>query len=222
MGQPSGDYVAARRAKDKVRRGAGGLAGLIWPQRSLITHGEVPGPGALEPNLWAKLQFLSDPVCVRCGTPFEIAVDPGQVCGACLANPPVYDRARAALIYGDVSRDLVLSLKYQGRRDGLFVLGGWMANAGKDLLAGADLIVPVPLHYIRLVRRGFNQSAWLAAELSRQGGVKLSVDALKRVKRTPHPGRPLRRRPAAECPGRIPCPEVPGETGEGSENLAGR
>ena len=132
------------------------------------------------------------------------------------------NRARAALIYGDVSRDLVLSLKYQGRRDGLFVLGGWMANAGKELLADADLIVPVPLHDIRLVRRGFNQSAWLAAELSRQGGVKLSVDALKRVKRTPHPGRPLRRRPAAECPGRIPCPEVPGETGEGSENLAGR
>ena len=97
MGQPSGDYVAARRAKDKVRRGAGGLAGLIWPQRSLITNREVPGPGALEPNLWAKLQFLSDPVCVRCGTPFEIAVDVMQECGACLAHPPAYDRARAAL-----------------------------------------------------------------------------------------------------------------------------
>ena len=148
----------------------------------------MAGPGALEPELWAKLQFLSDPLCARCGTPFEIAVDAAQECGACLAHPPVYDRARAALIYGDVSRDLVLGLKYQGRRDGLSVLGGWMASAGSELLADADLIVPVPLHYFRLVRRGFNQSAWLAASLSRASGVKLSVDALKRVKATPIQG----------------------------------
>lgn len=196
MGQSSPDYVATSRAKDKAgrkdkarrkRRGAG-LAGLIWPQRSLITNREVAGPGALEPELWAKLQFLSDPLCARCGTPFEIAVDAAQECGACLAHPPVYDRARAALIYGDVSRDLVLGLKYQGRRDGLSVLGGWMASAGSELLADADLIVPVPLHYFRLVRRGFNQSAWLAASLSRTSGVKLSVDALKRVKATPIQG----------------------------------
>lgn len=191
MNRTSADYVAARKPADKARRPrrrSGGLASLIWPQRSLITNREVAGPGALEPDLWAKLQFLSDPVCARCGTPFEIAVDPGQVCGACLAHPPAYDRARAALIYGDVSRDLVLGLKYQGRRDGLAVLAGWMAGAGGDLVKDASLIVPVPLHYIRLVRRGFNQSAWLAAALSRSSGVRLSVDALKRVKRTPIQG----------------------------------
>ncbi len=196
MGQPSRDYVASPRPEDKARRKdkvgrkrpKAGLAGLIWPQRSLITNREVAGPGALEPELWAKLHFLSDPVCARCGVPFEIAVDVTQECGACLAHPPVYDRARAALVYGDVSRDLVLGLKYQGRRDGLSVLGGWMASAGRDLLADADVIVPVPLHYFRLVRRGFNQSAWLAAALSRASGVRLSVDALKRVKATPIQG----------------------------------
>jgi ComF family protein len=148
----------------------------------------VAGPGALEPHLWAKLSFVSPPVCERCGTPFEIAVDPGQLCATCIAHPPAYDRARAALIYGDVSRDLVLSLKYQGRRDGLGLLAGWMANAGADLLASADLIVPVPLHYFRLIRRGFNQSFWLAAALSRASGVPMSVDALKRVRATPIQG----------------------------------
>ena len=56
----------------------------------------------------------------------------------------------------------MLALKYQGRRDSLDLLGGWMAAAGADLLKDADLIVPVPLHYFRLVRRGFNQSVWLA------------------------------------------------------------
>ena len=49
---------------------------------------------------------------------------------------------------------------------------GWMAGGGRELLAEADLIVPVPLHYFRLVRRGFNQSGWLAAALSRSSGVQ--------------------------------------------------
>jgi ComF family protein len=191
VAETSSDYVASRARRDKPRRkkarGAS-IASLIWPQRSLITGREVPGPGALEPDLWAKLRFLSDPLCARCGTPFEIAVDEGQVCGACLARPPAYDRARAALEYGDVSRDLVLALKYQGRRDGLGLLAGWMAGAGIYLLKDADLIVPVPLHYFRLVRRGFNQSVWLAAALSRSCGTRLAADVLKRTRSTPIQG----------------------------------
>jgi ComF family protein len=161
---------------------------MIWPQRSLITHRELAGPGALEPELWGKLQFLSEPLCARCGFAFEIAVEPEQVCPACIADPPAYDRSRAALVYGEVSRELVLGLKYQGRRDGLALLSGWMASAGKDLLAEADVITPVPLHYLRLLRRGFNQSGWLAAGVARGSGARLSVDALKRVRATPIQG----------------------------------
>lgn len=191
LDQTSGSYVAAERGQDKRRLKPGrlnALAGLIWPQKSLITGREIAGPGALEPDLWAKLRFISDPVCARCGTPFEIAVDEAQVCGACLARPPAYDRARAALEYGEVSRDLILALKYQGRRDGLGLLGGWMVAAGAGLLKEADLIVPVPLHYLRLVQRGFNQSAWLAAAIARSSGKRMAVDVLKRTRATPIQG----------------------------------
>jgi ComF family protein len=172
---------------------ANAISGLIWPQRSLISGREVAGPGPLEPDAWAKLRFLSDPLCRICGAPFnelsgDIAVDAEQECGACLARPPAYDRARAALEYGDISRDLVLALKYQGRRDSLDLLASWMAAAGADLLTGAHLIVPVPLHYIRLVRRGFNQSAWLAAALSRRTSIPLAVDTLTRTRSTPIQG----------------------------------
>ncbi len=195
--EPSSDaYVAGDGPAGKPRRGrspahlraARRVAGLIWPQRSLITHRELPGPGPLEPELWSKLNFVTGALCRCCGLPFEIDVEPDQLCGACLVRQPAYDRARAALIYGDVSRDLVLGLKYQGRRDGLVTLAGWMTSAGSELLAEADLITPVPLHYFRLIRRGFNQSGWLAAALSRTSGVRLSVDALKRVRSTPIQG----------------------------------
>ena len=187
----SSNNVAASGAVHKPHKPRShfeGLASIIWPQRSLITGREVVGPGALEPEHWSKLHFLSDPLCACCGTPLDLAVEEGQLCGACLTRRPAYDRARAALAYGDVSRDLVLGLKYQGRRDSLDLLARWMASAGAELLQDADLIVPVPLHYFRLVRRGFNQSVWLGAALARRSAAELCVDALKRVRATPIQG----------------------------------
>jgi ComF family protein len=154
----------------------------------LITGREVAGPGAIEPDLWRGLGFLSPPVCARCGLPFEFPVDLDQTCGACLADPPAFDRARAALAYNDVSRDLVLAFKHQGRRDGLKTFAGWMVAAGGALLEEADLIVPVPLHYFRLVRRGFNQSVWLAQALGELADRRVGVDLLKRTRPTPSQG----------------------------------
>src|SRR5262249_15197684 len=148
------------------------------PQRSLITNRELPGPGALEADLWKQLVFLRDPRCEACGFPFDLEVVQGQLCGTCTASRPVYARARAALEYGDISRQLVLALKRGGRRAGLTLSAGWMEQAAPLLVAEADLIVPVPLHYIRHLLRGFNQSVWLAAALSRRTGVPMSVDAL--------------------------------------------
>lgn len=102
-----------------------------------------------------------------------------------MAAPPAYGRARAAIEYADGTRDFVLALKHQGRRDGLATFGQWMATAGSELLADADVIVPVPLHYLRLARRGFNQSVWLAASVGRSARIPVWPDALIRTRSTP-------------------------------------
>jgi ComF family protein len=162
--------------------------GLIWPQRSLVTGREIPGPGAIEPDHWSKLDFLSAPLCRCCGVRFDIVVPNDQLCAACLARPPAYDRARAALVYGEASRELVLALKRQGRRDGLALMAGWMAVAGEELIRDADMLVPVPLHYRRHVQRGFNQSVWLCAAIRRRTGAQVGVDVLKRARATPSQG----------------------------------
>ncbi|MEM8919959.1 MAG: ComF family protein [Pseudomonadota bacterium] len=182
-------YAPLVRVRNQLARLARTINGLVWPPRSLITGELVEGPGLIEPEYWRMLDFVTAPLCIRCGAPFEAylgeAADADQSCAACIAKPPAYDRARAALAYSDVSRDLILPLKYAGRRDGLALMASWTVNAGKELCDDAELIVPIPLHYTRLARRGFNQAGWLAAAISRQTGVPLSVDALKRVRATP-------------------------------------
>lgn len=159
-----------------------GLVDLIWPPRSLLSDKVVAAPGLIEAEHWATLTFLSPPWCAICGFPFELAVGPGMVCGACAAQTPDFGRARAALAYTDASRPLLLQLKHGGRRDGLDTFAAFMAQAGAEVLADADLLLPVPLHWRRLFLRRFNQAAWLAAALSKRSAVPWHPGLLRRVK----------------------------------------
>ncbi|MET0181862.1 MAG: ComF family protein [Caulobacterales bacterium] len=156
---------------------------FIWPPRSLLSDTIVTRPGAIEPALWAELQFLTDPLCFRCGFPLPEEVGSQAVCGACAADPPAYDRARSALVYDDHARRMILDLKRAGRRDGLTVFASWMNAAARPLLEEADVIAPAPMHWTRLAARSFNQAAWLAQALSRQTGKPWSPDILIRHKR---------------------------------------
>jgi ComF family protein len=102
-----------------------------------------------------------------------------------IADPPAYQRARAAVRFDDISRALVHSLKYGDRLDLAPTLGRWMARAGREILAETDALVPVPLHWRRLWARRFNQSAALAGAISSATGVPVAHAALHRVKPTP-------------------------------------
>lgn len=124
----------------------------------------------------------------------------GSLCAACTARRPLYDRARAALVYDDASRDLVLRFKHADRIDGAATFAGWMARAGAELVASADLIAPVPLHRWRLVRRRYNQAAVLANAIGSLQERRVVPDLLVRRRATAsqgHLGRSQRQRNVA-------------------------
>src|SRR5437763_8817234 len=102
-----------------------------------------------------------------------------------IANPPSYRRARAAVRYDEIAGRLVHALKYGDRLDLAPMMGQWMANAGKELLVEADLLVPVPLHWRRQWARRFNQSALLTEIIGKSSGRTVSHSALARIKATP-------------------------------------
>jgi ComF family protein len=141
---------------------------------------------ALCPACWSKLSFIARPYCERLGIPFAYDPGPGILSMQAIADPPAYNRARAAVRYDEIARALVHAYKYGDRLDLAPTLGRWTARAGRELLADADAIVPVPLHWRRLWARRFNQSATLAQAVSTVCGVPVVHEVLKRVKATAH------------------------------------
>ena len=145
-------------------------------------------PAAVCGACWSGIAFIVDPLCERCGRPFEFSVTDRAICGRCIADPPVYDRARSAALYDDASRGLLLRFKHG---DGLHLtplFGAWLSRTGAVLLAEADLLVPVPLHRTRLFARRYNQAALLAIDVGRRAGVPVDVLGLIRARRTPSQG----------------------------------
>src|SRR5262245_3489320 len=136
-------------------------------------------------NCWSRLCLIEPPYCARLGIPFAYDPGPGLLSMEAIADPPAYDRARAAVRYDDISRVLVHSLKYGDRLDLSPMMGQWMARAGRELLADADALVPVPLHWRRLWARRFNQSAALAHVISALTDVPVVFGGLRRVRATP-------------------------------------
>jgi hypothetical protein len=103
---------------------------------------------------WSKLSLIEPPYCARLGIPFSYDAGPGLLSMEAIANPPAYQRARAAVRYDDIARALVQAYKYGDRIDLAPLMAGWMARAGRELLADADALIPVPLHWRRLWARG--------------------------------------------------------------------
>lgn len=133
---------------------------------------------------WSKLSFIAPPFCERLGIPFAYDPGPGILSMQAIADPPAYRRARAAVRFNDVARQLVHGLKYHDRTDLAPTMGRWMARAGVELLADADALVPVPLHWRRGWARRYNQSGALATVIGRASGVAVEVSALRRLKPT--------------------------------------
>ena len=175
-----------------VARGAGFVFDAVLPPLCLACAAPVDSHGAVCADCWTGIAFVAAPHCAVCGMPFEFDQGAGAACGACLRTPPAFDRARAVMRYGDVSRRLVVGFKHGDRTHGAPAFGRWLARAGAALAAEADIVAPVPLHWRRLAHRRFNQAALLAgafvAALPKGNAPHLVPDLLVRRRPTPTQG----------------------------------
>jgi ComF family protein len=98
--------------------------------------------------------------------------------------PKPWVQGRAALMYRDTGRKLVLALKHGDRQEMARPAGLWMANMMRAHVSEDTIVVPVPLHWSRLLKRRYNQSALLAKVVADKLNLAWCPDALVRVRRT--------------------------------------
>jgi len=159
---------------------------FVLPARCANCSIRISAHGYLCPACWGKLKLLAAPYCAHCALPFEFDAELGDVCGGCLQDPPGFDWARAAVSYDDLGRMLVIRLKFSGAAAAVPAMGQMMMGA----LAGteADVVMPVPLHRSRLLKRRFNQSQLLAADLAGRLTLPLDTFSLRKHRATESQG----------------------------------
>jgi ComF family protein len=173
----------------QLRRLGRAVVDGVLPPRCLACGTIIDEPDALCSSCWAGMTFFAPPWCAICGLPFPHPMGEEAVCADCARQKPSWDRARAVMRYDKHSRHLVLALKHGDRTHVARALGRWMGRAGAELLQGADMIVPVPLHWTRLFTRRYNQAGLLAHAVRAAGGPPVMADWLVRRRRTPSQGR---------------------------------
>ena len=183
--------AAPRLDLSRLRAASDAALDLLLPPRALdetSRHRAAVQTHGLSLEAWGRISFIEAPFCETCGGPFEREPGAGARCGACAARPPAFDRGRAACLYDEGARDLILKLKHADRTDLAALFARWLARAAADILPEADAILPVPLHPTRLLARRYNQTAEIARPLARLAGRPYFADALRRTRATPSQG----------------------------------
>lgn len=157
---------------------------LAFPPRCPSCKGPSTADGNFCAECFSKVRLIGAPLCTCCGIPFEIALEKEMRCPECLDTPPLFSQARAVMVYDAVSAPLISSLKFHDQWAGIARHAQMMQRAGAEILPGVDMLVPVPLHWRRLVRRKFNQSALLAYGISQLTALPCMPQVLQRVRFT--------------------------------------
>ncbi len=160
---------------------------MLPPEAFDAAAGAPQTPG-FSAGAWSRIDFLDEPVCDGCGLPFPFFQGEGVRCPACVARPRAFARARAACLYDEHSRELILKLKHADRPEIGALFARWLSRAASPLLPEVDVIAPVPLHPSRLFARRYNQAAEIARPLCRLASKPYLPDALVRRRATTSQG----------------------------------
>lgn len=164
----------------------------LLPARCPLTGEAVERQGMIAPAAWAALRFVALPQCPSCGIPLTLAAEsagiPDLKCADCLNDPPPFMAARSSLVYDDASRKLILGFKHADQTYAVKTFVPWLARAGAAFWPHDPILVPVPLHRWRLLRRRYNQAALLAHGLARETKRLCVPDLLERIRHTPTQG----------------------------------
>lgn len=174
-----------RRWPNALRSAGKTALRALYPPQCITCDTFVADEGALCPACWREMPFIDGLCCDSCGLPLPGADPRTPVhCDECLTLARPWEQGRAALLYGDKARKLLLGLKYYDRLDQVPAAARWMSRAAAPLLQPDMLVAPIPLHWTRFLKRRYNQAAELGRALAKLHGLDYCPDLLRRTRAT--------------------------------------
>jgi len=188
-GAGAASLEALRQGGRLVGRTGTRVIDAILPPTCLACRQVVSGHGSLCADCFRNLHVIVPPFCDACGVPLQhegqgVKEEPSRLCLRCADAALPFERSRSAFLYDEGSKRLLLPFKHGDRPELAQPIARHMARAGQDLLDAADLLVPVPLHWRRLLRRRYNQAGLLAAQLAQLSGKPWLPNGLRRRRST--------------------------------------
>ena len=155
---------------------------FIFPPTCPVCGDAVESHGALCAKCWSGFNWISNPKCFKCGYPFPADLDlgPMPMCPHCAAGECDLGYIRSACVYDDVSKNIMLPFKHASKLKYQTIMSRAMINALRDLDLDVDVVMPVPLAWRRLFKRGYNQATLLARPIAKHFNAVLDVDTLSR------------------------------------------
>lgn len=159
---------------------------FIFPPICPICKELVEVHGMLCAKCWKTFNWISNPKCFKCGYPFPADLDlgPTPMCPHCASGECDLDFIRSACIYDDVSKNIMLPFKHASRLQYQTLMSSAMINALRDLKLDVDIVIPVPLAWKRLFKRGYNQATLLARPIAKHYNAYMDVDSITRKYRS--------------------------------------
>ena len=165
-----------------------GLSDLIYPNNCVLCRTFFPcgnSPTNLCPDCLDTMEHNLPPFCAKCSK--HLVHVEQRLCFDCLKRDHYFDGAFSACFYNDTMRRLLHLFKYANKTSLRHYLGNLMISFIKTTpvdLKDTDVLVPVPLHPVRLRERGYNQSALLAEKIAHRFDLPVSSDNLIRIRHT--------------------------------------
>lgn len=157
------------------------LKNALFPAKCDFCNNFVDTVG-LCAECWSKITWITEPKCKICGLPFSVDID--QICTQCISNKPYFDKAISVFVYNEFSKQIILRFKHSDATYLYEQLASWMYRSATSEITNADIIIPVPIHFLKRLKRKYNQSELLAQEVSQLSGIKYEPRILMKIKKT--------------------------------------
>ncbi|MBC6685826.1 ComF family protein [Wolbachia pipientis] len=165
---------------------------LIFPNVCVSCEYIIDGNLNLCSECNKKINFLTKHYCNVCGV---VISDNIHTCGKCIINPPPFKVLRSVFAYDQHSKNMIINFKFFDNLNYVKIYAKWIHQANQDTFQNAEVIIPIPLHKMRLFKRKYNQAALLAKELSKLSNLSYTPFAIKRLRHTaPQAGLSLKQR----------------------------